>query len=129
MLGLENAAHGESASAGTAPVVDRLACSLAGGSHEVRIAPGTRARRAYGVERAVEPFRCSYGLNPAYRDAIAGGPLRVSGTDENGAVRIVELPAHRFYVATLYVPQFRSSAEAPHPLIVAYLEAARGEKV
>lgn len=125
MLGLENAAHGESASAGTAPVVDRLACSLAGQSHAVWIAAGTRAYRAYGVERAVEPFRCSYGLNPAYRAALEGGPLRVSGTDENGAVRIVELPAHRFFLATLYVPQFRSSAEAPHPLIAAYLEAAR----
>ena len=125
MLGLHNAAHGESASAGTAPVVDRLACSLAGQSHEVRIVAGTRARRAYGMDRAVEPFRCSYGLNPDYRDALEGRPLRVSGTDENSAVRIVELRTHRFFLATLYVPQFRSSAEAPHPLIVAYLKAAR----
>jgi CTP synthase (UTP-ammonia lyase) len=107
-------------------VIDRLACSLAGQSHEVQIVPGTRAHRAYGVERAVEPFRCSYGLNPAYRDALERGPLRVSGMDKEGAVRIVELPEHRFFVATLYVPQFRSSAEAPHPLIVAYLEAAQG---
>jgi CTP synthase (UTP-ammonia lyase) len=123
VLGFSDAAHGESGAEGATLVVDKLACSLVGQAHPVRIEPGTRAHRAYGVERAVEPFRCSYGLNPAYRAAFEGGPLRVSGTDESGAVRMVELPAHPFFVATLFLPQIRSSAEMPHPLIVAYLRA------
>jgi CTP synthase (UTP-ammonia lyase) len=39
-------------------------------------------------------------------------------------VRVVELPAHRFFVGTLYVPQLRSTPIHPHPLIVAFVEAA-----
>jgi CTP synthase (UTP-ammonia lyase) len=124
VLGLRDAAHGESGQEGTALVVDKLACSLVGQAHPVRIAPGTRAHRAYGVERAVEQFRCTYGLNPRYRETFAGGALQVAGTDAEGEVRIVELPAHRFFIATLFLPQLTSSVEAPHPLIVAYLRAA-----
>jgi CTP synthase (UTP-ammonia lyase) len=125
VLGLRDAAHGESGDGDAVLVIDKLACSLVGQAHEVQIAPGTRAHGAYGVERAVEQFRCTYGLNPLYREALTGGPLQVAGTDAEGEVRIVELPAHPFYIATLYLPQLTSSAEAPHPLIVAYLKAAR----
>jgi len=124
VLGLHNAAYGESGVEGAALVVDKLACSLVGQAHNIQIVPGTRAHRAYGVEWSVEQFRCSYGLSPRYQAAFEGSPLQVSGTDESGEVRIVELPTHRFFVATLFLPQLTSSAEKPHPLIVAYLRAA-----
>jgi CTP synthase (UTP-ammonia lyase) len=124
VLGLRDAAHGESGAQGAALVVDKLACSLVGQAHPVHISPGTRAFEAYGVERAVEQFRCSYGLNPRYREVFADGPLQVTGTDEQGEVRVVELPAHRFFIATLYLPQLTTSASAPHPLVQAYLQAA-----
>ena len=124
MLGLHNAAHGESGLEGAALVVGKLACSLVGQAHPVQIAPGTRAYRAYGVGQAVEQFRCTYGLNPLYREMFSSGPLQVSGTDAEGEVRIVELSAHRFFIATLFLPQLTSSASTPHPLILAYLKAA-----
>jgi len=40
-------------------------------------------------------------------------------------IRIVELSDHRFFLATLFVPQLSASPDLPHPLIVAYLQAAR----
>ena len=123
MLNLRDAAHGESGAAGAAFVIDKLACSLVGQAHAVRITPGTRAHRAYGVERAIEQFRCSYGLNPLYRGAFEGSSLQVAGIDAEGEVRIVELPAHPFFVATLFLPQLTSSAESPHPLIVDYVRS------
>lgn len=124
MLGLDHAAHRESGTEGAAFVVDKLACSLVGQAHAVQIVPGTRTHGAYGVERAVERFRCTYGLNPLYREAFEGKPLQVVGTDESGEVRVVELPAHRFFIATLFLPQLTSSTDTPHPLILAYLRAA-----
>lgn len=44
--------------------------------------------------------------------------------DSDGEARILELPGHPFYVATLFVPQMSSSPERPHPLVVAFLQAA-----
>lgn len=51
------------------------------------------------------------------------------GVDSNGEVRIVELSNHRFFIATLFVPQLSSSPETPHPLITAYLKAAMAFRV
>jgi CTP synthase (UTP-ammonia lyase) len=44
--------------------------------------------------------------------------------DLERGVRIVELSTHRFYVATLFLPQVSSRPESPYPLIVAYLRTA-----
>ena len=82
------------------------------------------AGQIYGSTEAVELFACNYGLNESFSDQIASGSLRVSGLDEEGTVRMVELPDHRFYIATLFVPQSSSSMDTPHPLIVAFLRAA-----
>ncbi len=41
--------------------------------------------------------------------------MKVSGVGEEGEIRIVELPENPFFLATLFLPQARSSAEAPHP--------------
>ena len=72
-----------------------------------------------------EQFACNYGLNPAYRERISTGGLQVTGLDPAGEVRIVELSAHRFFLATLFLPQVSSGPDRPHPLIMAYLQAAQ----
>lgn len=86
--------------------------------------PGTLARQVYGKEETVEEFRCNYGLDLEYRDKVGSGGLKIAGVDSNGEVRIVELPNHRFFIATLFLPQLSSSSNMPHPLIVAYMKAA-----
>jgi len=48
----------------------------------------------------------------------------VVGTDQAGEARVLELPDRRFFIATLFVPQLRSSSTSPHPLITAFLRAA-----
>lgn len=44
--------------------------------------------------------------------------------DADGEARVLEIPGHPFYVATLFVPQARSRPETPHPLVVGLLRAA-----
>jgi CTP synthase (UTP-ammonia lyase) len=55
--------------------------------------------------------------------------LKVVGVDADGHVRIVELADHPFFIATLFLPQLRSTAQKPHPLIIAYLKAATGFRI
>lgn len=98
-------------------------------TQSINITPGTLAYQAYGKEEVAEQFRCNYGLNPEYRDQIGNGGLKVVGVDSNGEVRIVELSNHRFFIATLFLPQLSSSPETPHPLITAYLKAAMAFRV
>jgi CTP synthase (UTP-ammonia lyase) len=123
-LGILEADHAETAPGAANLVITKLVCSLAGQTQPLKIVPGTLAWQAYGKDEAVEAFRCHYGLEPAYRARIFQKGLKVAGVDVNGEVRIVELPDRRFFVATLFLPQLSSSAEQPHPLIIAYLKAA-----
>ena len=105
-------------------MISKLTCSLVGQAQTIKIVPGTLTHQAYGKEEIVEEFRCNYGLNPEYEDKIGAGGLKVAGVDSDGQVRIVELSDHRFFIATLFLPQLSSSFDMPHRLIVAYLKAA-----
>ena len=84
---------------------------------------GTRASALYGATEATEDFFCNYGVNPDYHRGLEAGGLRVSGLGGAGEVRIVELPDHPFFLATLFLPQARSTAASPHPLLAGYAAA------
>lgn len=124
MLGIRDAEHEESAPEASNLVICKLSCSLVGQGLPIKVLPGTLAHRVYAKEEIVEEFCCNYGLNPKYRDKIGDGGLKVSGVDSNGEVRMVEMPDHHFFLATLFLPQLCSSLDRPHPLIVAFLKAA-----
>jgi len=86
-------------------VITALACSLVGQQQSVRLLPGTRAAALYGAVSAVEDYYCNYGVNPDYVARLQAGGLRVSGVGDEGELRIVELPDHPFFMATLFRPR------------------------
>jgi CTP synthase (UTP-ammonia lyase) len=94
------------------------------GKLNIVVNPGSVAFQAYRNMNIEESFFCNYELNPIYRKKLEDAGLMVSGTTEDRGTRIIELPDHRFFVGTGFVPQFSSTAQHPHPLIVAYLETA-----
>jgi len=94
------------------------------GALKIRLADDSLAFRILRRREIHEDYFCSYGLNPAFQDAIQAGGLRISGVDDDGEARVVELDANRFFPATLFLPQHSSTESAPHPLIVAFLQAA-----
>ena len=124
VLGVGDAQHAEYDPYASTLFVTPLSCSLAGQTMTVDIRTGTRAAAAYGAATATERYYCNFGLNPAYVDDLASAGLCVSGTDDLGEVRIVELPDLRFFLATLFVPQASSTPERPHPLVTAFVAAA-----
>ncbi len=123
-LGLADADHAEWHPDAKRLLVAPLACSLAGQRAAVRLAAGSRVHAEYGRDEVVEEYRCSYGLDPEYETALERAGLRITGRDAAGAARVVELPAHPFYVGTLFVPQLSSRSDRPHPLFIALLRAA-----
>jgi CTP synthase (UTP-ammonia lyase) len=129
VLGAEGAEHAETSPDAADLVVTPLACSLSGQEHRIELVAGSRAAELYGVESAVEDYFCSYGLSPEYRPRMEGSGLRISGVDEEGEPRIVELEGHPFFVATLFCFQTRSRADEPHPLVAGFADAARQSSV
>lgn len=125
VLGWTDADHAETAPDAARPVIAPLACRLVEATGTVRLLPGTRVAAAYGVDRIVEGYHCSFGVNPEYRDALLAPPLRLAAVDEAGDVRAVERPDHPFFVGTLFQPERAGLAGKVPPLVAAFLQAAR----
>ncbi len=97
----------------------------------IEIDPDTKLGRIYALARgnagrAEERFNCSAGLNEYHREAFVRAGMVVSARGEEGEARAVELPAHPFFLATLFMPQLSSAPGRPHPLLKAFLRAADG---
>ena len=124
VAGIPAAEHAESNPNAAAPVIAALTCSLVGKAAPVFLDPTCRTASIYGRWRVVERYHCNYGFNPAYRAVLERAGLHIVGEDDHGDVRVVELPGHPFFIATLFQPQLGSSADAPAPLVRALVDAA-----
>jgi len=124
VLGVPDAGHEETEPTAAHLAVTALSCSLVGQQQTISFLAGSQVAAIYDETEAVEAFYCSFGLNPAYRLQLQERGLRVTGIDRDGEARVLELVDHPFYLATLYVPQVSSIANAPHPLVAAFVEAA-----
>jgi len=96
----------------------------ASGDERLRILPDTRLHSICGGEDHSEQYYCNYGVNEEYEKQFQAAGLRVSARGTQGETRAVELPNHRFFIATLFQPQLSSRPEAPHPFWLAFLRAA-----
>lgn len=123
VLGFRDAAHAEYDPSASDLFLSKLACSLVGREMTLRFVPGSKVAGVYGSTAANESYYCNFGVNPDRVDLLRSSPLRVVGSDAEGEVRVVELPGHPFFVGTLYLPQARSTPDAPHPLVTAFVKA------
>lgn len=127
VLGWKDAEHGELAPQSTRAVIAPLSCALVEATDTVRLAPYTRIAEAYGTLDVQEGYRCRYGVNPAFLDALLNGDLIPSGHDSAGDLRAVELLDHPFFVATLFQPERVALKGITPPLAVALLKACQAE--
>jgi CTP synthase len=98
------------------------------GLYPCRIAANTLASSLYQEEVVYERHRHRYEFNNAYRNLFLDTGYVVSGTSPDGRLaEIIELPQHRFFIATQFHPEFCSRPNSPHPLFKGFVEAAMQE--
>ncbi len=125
VLGIRDADHAESNPHASTILVAPLFCSVSEQTNTFTLTPGSRAAALYGAEEIVEQYGiCNYGLNAAFRPLFEGSGLHVTGLDEHGDARIVELDAHPYFVGTLFQPERSAFRGVSHPLVEALLRAA-----
>ncbi|MUL36980.1 CTP synthase C-terminal region-related (seleno)protein [Gloeocapsopsis dulcis] len=103
--------------------ISQLDCSLAGREMKLDFIEGSQIAEIYGSLTAVEQYYCNFGVNPDYVPYLKSQSLRITGSDSEGEVRVIELPDHPFFMGTLFVPQARSTSQTPHPIVTAFLKA------
>ncbi len=96
------------------------------GLYPCHLEPGTKAQSAYQKDYVEERHRHRFELNNTYRDTLSKGGMVFPGVSpDNLLVEIAELENHPFMLGTQFHPEFLSRPNRPHPLFVAFLEAAR----
>ncbi len=109
--------------------VDELGGTMRLGQYACALAPGSRARQIYGTDLIHERHRHRYEFNCLYEDALAAKGMRISGRSPDGKfVEIAELPAHPWYIAVQFHPEFQSRPLRPHPLFASFVEASHRHK-
>ena len=126
VLGVTDASHAESDGADQSNVVSALACSLMGEERVVSPIPGTRFSALVGDEPFVGMHYCGYGPAPGIAERLAAGGMVIEATAEDAGAEVLELPANRFFMLSLFQPQIGALAGEPvHPLLVEFIACAR----
>lgn len=128
VLGLHAAGHSEIDPDTDLPFITPLRCALVEQTGQVFFSSDSALRTIYGVQQAQEGYHCSYGLHSEHEPILSNSGLRFGARDLQGEVRAVELIGHPFYICTLYQPERRALKGKHHPLVTAFVQAAREQR-
>lgn len=96
------------------------------GAYECELKEGSRVAAIYNSHAITERHRHRYEFNNDYLEAYEAAGMKATGINpETGLVEIMELPDHPYFVAVQFHPEYKSSVENPHPLFVAFVQAAK----
>src|SRR5262249_1870747 len=101
VLGFKDAQHAEYDPYASSFFISKLACSLAGQKMQLTFLPGSQIAAIYDATLAAEEYYCNFGVNPDHLADLKSGPLKITGSDSEGEIRVVELPEHPFFIGTL----------------------------
>ncbi|MGV8171675.1 MAG: glutamine hydrolyzing CTP synthase [Candidatus Woesearchaeota archaeon] len=95
------------------------------GAYDALLTKGTLVHEIYGVEKVSERHRHRYEVNPEYHEILQKFGLIFSGmSPDSRLVEFIELPRHKYFVATQAHPEFKSSLLKPAPLFDAFIKAS-----
>ena len=95
------------------------------GAQPCHLVEGSTVREIYGKETISERHRHRYEVNNNYLEQLCDAGVRVAGwSGDRSLVEMIELPAHPWFVACQFHPEFTSRPRGGHPLFTSYIEAA-----
>tara|TARA_B100001079_G_scaffold172107_1_gene147606 strand:- start:788 stop:2428 length:1641 start_codon:yes stop_codon:yes gene_type:complete len=95
------------------------------GAWDCKLAAGSIVADVYDAEMITERHRHRYEFNDFYRETLEKAGLKITGTNpKTGLVEIIEMEDHPWFVGVQYHPEYKSTVANPHPLFVAYVQAA-----
>jgi CTP synthase len=110
--------------------VEELGGTMRLGQYPCEIVPGSLAHRVYGKTLIHERHRHRYEFNRAYEPLLTEHGALLSGRSPDGKfIEILELPAHPWFIAVQYHPEFLSKPLRPHPLFAGFVGAALDHKL
>lgn len=130
LLGIAGADSAENQPTGEHIVITPVQCEVPqrgvarlSGRAQVTVVPGSVLATLCPDAQLEAEYFCSYEVNAAFETRWQHAGIRFGARGVAGEPRALELPVHRFFLATLFQPQLSSSFERPHPIITGFLRA------
>ncbi|HET7619262.1 MAG TPA: CTP synthase [Vicinamibacterales bacterium] len=109
--------------------VDDLGGTMRLGSYACQLKSSSKARALYGADVIHERHRHRYEFNCLFERTLTERGLEIVGRSLDGKfVEIIELPAHPWYIAVQFHPEFKSKPLEPHPLFAGFVDASYRHK-
>ena len=106
-------------------VVTKKGGTMRLGLQACQLKTDSRAAKIYGSFVIHERHRHRYEFNNQYRAQFEQAGFKLCGTTpDDKLVEVVEIPAHPFYIASQFHPEFQSKPHQPHPLFKGFIAAA-----
>ena len=95
------------------------------GEYACTLVKGSKAYSVYGKSKITERHRHRYEFNNDFLKAFEEAGMIASGMNpESNLVEIIELKNHPWFIGVQFHPEYKSTAENPHPLFVKFVKAA-----
>ncbi|EHP84012.1 glutamine hydrolyzing CTP synthase [Methanotorris formicicus] len=99
------------------------------GAYPAILKEGTLAYKLYGKKEVYERHRHRYEVNPEYHSILEENGLVISGTSPDSRLaEFIEIPKHKYFIATQAHPEFKSRPNKPHPLFDGLVKSALSGK-
>ncbi|MFV5503590.1 CTP synthase [Acinetobacter sp. 226] len=96
------------------------------GAQKSELIAGTKTAEVYGSEEIIERHRHRYEMNNRYIPVLEEKGMKISGySPVQHLVETVEIPAHPWFIAVQFHPEFTSSPRDGHPLFASFIDAAK----
>ncbi|WP_216937355.1 MULTISPECIES: CTP synthase [unclassified Acinetobacter] len=96
------------------------------GAQKSELVAGTKTAEVYGSEEIIERHRHRYEMNNRYIPVLEEKGMKISGySPVQHLVETVEIPAHPWFIAVQFHPEFTSSPREGHPLFASFIAAAK----
>ncbi len=95
------------------------------GTWKCKLTPGSIVSGVYNDDIIEERHRHRYEYNNKYKEQLENAGMLTTGVNpETGLVEIIEVKGHPWFVGVQYHPEYKSTVANPHPLFIAFIDAA-----
>lgn len=92
------------------------------GSFPTMITPGTYLSRIYGEAMVSERHRHRYDFSGTYEQLFLRNGLVFSAHSPTGVPEAFEIPTNKFFIGTIYHPEYKSRLLTTHPLFAEFIK-------
>lgn len=109
--------------------ISNLGGTMRLGAYKCQLKPGSHVQAAYNTDTISERHRHRYEFNNDYlKEFENAGMIPTGRNPETGLVEVVEIKDHPWFVGAQFHPEYKSTVANPHPLFVAFINAAIANK-